>query len=157
MPFTDLPNTFGSNVPPLGAGEVIEAKVHNIDSFNDYTAGIEVGTFVKYDTGNIAPLDNSATPTIAGVSQRFLTGDMTKSTFTNEDQINVINYGYATVRVVTGDTPAKYGQVYAVNAPASTDWGFATTTSTDNVAVANCDFWENLGNDVWIVRMKEIL
>jgi hypothetical protein len=148
----------------LVAGEILKSKPHNTEAFELFEEGLVAGRFVKHDTGSIDMLDNSATPVIAGVSRRKLTsaiennGLYTKIGLAPDQVAEVHNFGYVTVEVVTGQTPAKYGQVYAVNAAASgANFGKATTVSTNNVAVPGCVFWEQKAPDVWLVVIPKYL
>jgi len=147
------------DVDGLDAGELFGGHVGNTDAFIDFEDGLNIGRFAKYDTGSLDNLDNSATPKIAGVVKRNLTGDLTKTVYDTEDDVaDLVNFGYVTVEVVDGDTPAKYGAVYAHNDSASTvDYGRATTTTTNNVEVVGADFWKEIKTNVWVVRLKTIL
>ena len=144
----------------IDAGEVLASHVNNTESFTTFQSGLIIGRFAKYDTGSLDILDGSATPTIAGVVKRNLTGDLSKVVYdTNDDAADCVNFGYVTVDVVAGNTPAKYGAVYAENAGvnAGADYGKATTLATGNVAIANADFWEEVKTNVWVVRLKSII
>lgn len=150
-------------MPDLVAGEIIKSKPHCTEAFEVFEEGLVPGRFVKYDSGSIDMLDNSATPVIAGISRRKLSSAIENINYTKlgmaPDQVaEVHNFGYATVEVVSGQTPAKYGQVYAVNAAASgANFGKATTVSTNNVAVPGCVFWEQKAPDVWLVVIPKYL
>ena len=73
------------------------------------------------------------------------------------DQVaEVCNFGYVTVEVLAGDTPAKYQQVYAVNT-AGANLGKATETATDNAIVPGCVFWEEKAPNVWLVLIPAYL
>lgn len=147
----------------LVAGEILKSKPHCTEAFELFEEGLVPGRFVKYDAGSIDMLDNSATPIIAGVARRKLTGAIENTSYTKlgmaPDQVaEVHNFGYVTVEVVVGNTPAKYGQVYAVNAAASgANFGKATTTATNNVAVPGCVFWEQKAPNVWLVVIPKYL
>ena len=148
------------DAPGLDAGEVIEGHVSNTDGFTTFESGLNIGRFAKYDTGSLDNLDGSATPVIAGVTRRNLTGDLTKTVYDTEDDIaEACNLGYVVVDVVTGLTPAKYGKVYAENAGvnAGADYGKATTLLTGNVDVVQADFWKEIKTDVWVVRLRSIV
>ena len=148
------------DAPGLDAGEVIEGHVSNTDGFLTFESGLHVGRFAKYDTGSLDNLDGSATPVIAAVVKRNLTGDLSKTVYDTEDDIaEGANFGYVTVDVVAGTTPAKYGTVYAENAGvnAGADYGKATTLVTGNVEVLQADFWKEIKTNVWVVRLRSIL
>jgi len=143
----------------LESGEVFRSHVNNTDAFRTYEDGLIKGRFAKYDTGSVDNMDGSATPTIIGIAARDLTSSMKKDTYdTTDDIANVHNFGYITVDVVAGNTPTKYGAVYAENAGinAGADYGKATTLSTGNVLVADADFWKEIKTNVWVVRLKKI-
>ena len=141
----------------LGSGEVITSKPYNTEAFSTFEDGVVQGRFVKYDTGSIDMLDESATPKIAGIVRRKIGGEIDGVTYTtaSDKVVEVHNFGMVTVDVVSGDTPAKYGVVYAVNASGA-DAGKATTTSTDNVNTG-CVFWEQMSTNVWLVLVPSYL
>ena len=122
-----------------------------------FEKGLIAGRFAKLDTGSIDNLDNSATPVIAGVVLRDIANPIEDlSTFNTDNAVKIeyMRQGLCTVEVVTGDTPAFGGTVYAHNDVASaTDYGKATTTSTNNVAV-DAEFIEEIATNVWLIRLK---
>lgn len=143
----------------LGAGEVIPSKPYNTETFKVFESGIIQGRFCKYDTGSIDMLDGSSTPKIAGITKRKVGGGIEVSTYTStsDTAIAVHNFGLVAVDVVSGNTPAKYGTVYAVNASGSgADFSKATTTSTNNVDTG-CVFWEQTDTNVWLVLIPSYL
>jgi major membrane immunogen (membrane-anchored lipoprotein) len=141
----------------LGSGEAIASKPYNTEMFTTFEDGVIQGRFVKYDTGSIDMLDASATPKIAGVVRRKIGGELEVGTYTtaSDTVVEVHNFGMVTVDVVSGNTPAKYGIVYAVNASGA-DAGKATTTATDNVNTG-CVFWEQMSTNVWLVLVPSYL
>jgi hypothetical protein len=160
MAFT---NTVLNEYAELGSGEVLRSKPSNVDSFSTFEDGLIFGRFAKYDTGSLDNLDNSATPTIAGIVNRDITQPTGVNTYDStrtpagSTSADCITFGFATVDVVTGDTPARYGVVYATNdglVPA--DYGKATTTSLNNEAT-NWVFLEEVQTDVWLVARKEMV
>jgi hypothetical protein len=149
-------NTVEQEIVGLDAGELLEGHVNNTDSFTSFEVGLKVGRFAKYDTGSLDNLDGSATPTIAGVVKRNLTGDLDKSVYDDEDDVaEVANFGYVVVEVVSGDTPSKYGPVYAENG--GVDYGKATTVSTNNTIVNGATFHKEIKENVWVVKLGQIL
>lgn len=146
----------------LGSGELLPNTNGLTLAFDNFEDGLIQGRFAKYDSGSLDNLDGSATPQIAGIARRLISGEIGVSTYrTTGDIINsvseVITTGMATVDVVTGDTPAKYGTAYAVNASGSgADFGKATTTSTDNVD-SGWVFWKETSPNVWLVVKKELV
>ena len=154
-------NTVLENFPDLGPGEVIASAPHSVQAFEVWEEGLVPGRFVKYDTGSIDLLDASATPLIAGVVRRKIASALENATYTKlgiaPDQVaEVCNFGYVTVEVLAGDTPAKYQQVYAVNT-AGANLGKATETATDNAIVPGCVFWEEKAPNVWLVLIPAYL
>lgn len=140
----------------LGAGEVITASPYNVSAFEQFEDGLIEGRFVKYDAGSIDKLDGSATPTIAGIARRKITGEIGTGIYRTSGQeidsvAEVINFGFATVTVTDAATPAKYDQVYTVNA-ATADSGKATDDS-DQLIVPGAIFWEEKQDGVWLVRI----
>ena len=147
MAFT---NTILEESSGLLAGEVIKSKPYNTEAFSVFEDGLVQGRFVKYDAGSIDNLDGSATPTIAGISRRLIGGEIGATTYTTADAAAEIHtFGFATVDVVAGDTPAKYGIAYAENQTAG-EYGKATTTSAGNVD-SGFVFWEEVSANVWLV------
>lgn len=153
-------NTVLEKSPALGSGEVIKSKPYNTEAFGTFENGLTQGRFAKYDTGSIDNLDASATPKIAGIVRRKISGELGVATYqTTGDIIDFVaevhTFGFATVDVVAGNTPAKYGIAYAVNV-AGADLGKATTVSTNNVD-SGWVFWEQLQAGVWLVARKELV
>lgn len=149
-------DTIQQDAPGLGAGELFKGHVNNTDAFSTFEDGLIVGRFAKYDTGSLDNLDGSATPTIAGVVKRNLTGDLTKTTYNTtgasvDDIAECVNFGYVTVAVTDTATPVKYGQVYAVNA-ATADAGKATNDS-GQLQIPGAIFWKEIKAGVWVVRI----
>jgi hypothetical protein len=140
------------DAPGLDAGELIAGHVGNTDGFTTFEDGLKVGRFAKYDAGSLDNLDSSATPVLAGIVKRNLTGDLNKVVYDTEDDIaELINFGYVTVDVVTGRTPTKYEQVYTINASGA-EAGKATDDNT-KLEVPGAIFWKEIKTDVWEVRI----
>lgn len=158
MAFND---TVLSAIPDLVAGEFIAASPYNCSAFEVWEEGLVPGRFAKYDTGSIDLLDTSATPVIAGVVRRKIASALENATYTKlgiaPDQVaEVVNFGFVTVEVLSGDTPTKYQQVYAVNT-AGANLGKATETSTNNAIVPGCVFWEAKAANTWLVLIPQYL
>lgn len=154
-------NTVLTEVPDLMPGEVIAASPHNVSAFDVFEEGLVPGHFVKYDAGSIDLLDASATPLIAGVARRKIASALENANYTKlgvapDSVAEICDFGHVTVQIPTGITPAKYGQVYAVNI-AGADIGKATTVSTNNAAVPGCVFWEKKGTNSWLIRIPKYL
>jgi len=142
--------------PDLPAGEVITASPYNVSAFELFENGLVEGRFCKFDGGSIDNLDASATPVIAGIVKRKITGEIGTGIYSTSgmeiDQVaEVINFGFATVAVMGADSPSKYDQVYTVNAD-SVDAGKATDSS-DATIVKGAVFWEEKKTGVWLVRV----
>lgn len=163
-------NTVLQDNPDLPAGEVIKASPHNVSAFEVFEDGLIEGRFCKFDTGSIDNLDSSATPTIAGIVRRKVTGEVNAvgtpgvySTSGQEiDQVaEVINFGFATVTVTDTADPSKYDAVNVVNADTA-DAGKATDAAVDAgppaiISAGNVVFWEQKAPNVWLVRINEFL
>lgn len=148
-------------VPDLMPGEFIAASPYNCSAFDVWEEGLIPGRFVKHDAGSIDLLDASATPVIAGVVRRKISSALENVGYTKlgiaPDQVaEIVNFGFVTVEIPTGVTPARYGQVYAVNATGA-DAGKATTVSASNVAVPGCVFWEPKRPGTWLVLIPKYL
>jgi hypothetical protein len=149
-------NTALQDNPDLPAGEVIAASPNNVSAFEIFENGLIEGRFCKYDSGSIDNLDASATPVLAGIVRRKLTGEIGTGIYSTTgatiDQVaEVINFGFATVTVTAAATPVKFDQVYTVNA-ATADAGKATDDS-GQLIVPGAIFWEQKASNVWLVRI----
>lgn len=146
----------------LGSGEVLRTRPYNVEAFSTFEDGLVMGRFAKYDTGSVDNLDGSSTPKIAGVVTRLIGGELGVNTYRKTGTLvdtvaEVMTTGFATVDVVSGNTPARYGIAYAVNASGSgADFGKATTTSTNNVD-SGYVFWEKVDTNVWLVAKASLV
>lgn len=146
----------------LGSGEVLRTRPYNVEAFSTFEDGLVMGRFAKYDAGSVDNLDNSATPKIAGIVTRLIGGELGVNTYRNTGTLvdtaaEVMTTGFATVDVVSGNTPVRYGIAYAVNASGSgADFGKATTTSTNNVD-SGYVFWEQVDTNVWLVAKASLV
>jgi hypothetical protein len=156
MAFDD---TVLSEYNELGSGEVLASMPNVIQAFETFEDGLVQGRFCKYDTGSVDNLDGSAIPTLAGVTVRDITQATAANTYDStrtpagDDVAMVCNFGYITVDVVSGldPAPAKYDQVYTVNATGA-DSGKATNDS-GQLEVLGAIFWEEKADNVWVVRV----
>lgn len=142
-------------------GEFIAASPYNCSAFDVWEEGLVPGRFVKYDAGSIDLLDTSATPVIAGVVRRKISSAMENLTYTKlgiaPDQVaEIVNFGFVSVEVLAGDTPARFQQVYAVNT-AGDHLGKATETAINNAIVPGCVFWEAKRPGTWLVLIPKYL
>jgi hypothetical protein len=156
-------NTVLQDNPDLGAGEFIAASPYNVSAFELFEDGLVEGRFVKYDTGSIDNMDGSASPVVAGIARRKITGEIGTGIYSTSgqaiDQVaEVINFGFATVAVTDAATPAKYGSVQFVNATGA-DAGKATDAAVASGIVSAGDvvFWEPKAAGVWLVRINKFL
>jgi len=156
-------NTVLQDNPDLGAGEFIAASPYNVSAFELFEDGLVEGRFVKYHTGSIDNMDGSASPVVAGIARRKITGEIGTGIYSTSgqaiDQVaEVINFGFATVAVTDAATPAKYGSVQFVNATGA-DAGKATDAdvATNIVSAGDVVFWEPKAAGVWLVRINKFL
>lgn len=150
-------------IADLPAGEVITASPYNVSAFEKFEDGLIEGRFVKFDTESIDKLDASATPIIAGIAKRKVTGEIGTGIYSASgqaiDQVaEVINFGFASVTVTDAATPAKYAPVYTINA-ATAETGKATQDSgaTGALLVEEVVFWEQKAANTWLVRINKYL
>lgn len=151
------------NISDLPAGEAITASPSNTSAYEVFQDGLIEGRFVKFDTGSVDILDTSATPVIAGIAKRKVTGEIGTGIYSTSgqeiDQVaEVINFGFATVTVQDAADPAKYDPVYTINLD-SAEAGKATEDSlaAGALLVADVVFWEQKAANVWLVRMNQYL
>lgn len=156
-------NAVLEEAPDLDAGEVIKSSPHSVQAFEVFEDGLIEGRFAKYDSGSLDNLDASATPKVAAIVKRKVTGEIGGGVYSTTGQsidsvAEGITYGYATVTVQDAADPTKYDPVYAINLD-SDERGKATEDSgaTGALAVANVDFWEQKAANVWLVRIKTTL
>jgi len=149
--------------PDLPAGEVIKASPYNVSAFEIFEDGLVEGRFCKYDTGSIDNLDASATPLIAGIARRKITGEIGTGIYSTSgqeiDQVaEVINFGFATVTVTDTADPAKYDAVNVIN-DGTADAGKATeaAVTAEIISAGDVVFWEPKAAGVWLVRINKFL
>lgn len=150
----------------LPAGEVITSAPYNVSAFEQFEDGLIEGRFCKFDTGQIDNLDASATPTIAGIVRRKITGEIGTGVYSTSgqeiDQVaEVINFGFATVTVTDAADPSKYDAVNVVNADTA-DAGKATDAAVTAgppaiISAGDVIFWEQKAANVWLVRINKFL
>ena len=143
---------FSNDIAGVGSGERYGKSNVELSS-TVFENGLIIGRFAKLDTGSIDLMDGSATPSIAGVVLRSVSGDLEAGEAVDNTvygQIDYIRSGLCTVAVKTGETPAVLGRVYVSNAGDAND-GLATATNTD-VAV-NAEFIMEIKTDVWLIYL----
>lgn len=145
----------------VDAGELNPNLSYKIDTYTaNYNAPLNTGKFAIIKTGNLANMDKTATPVVAGlVLQSVVNAIESGETYVKTGdgavyQVDVVSWGLGTVAVKSGDAPAKFGAIYAVNSGAvDADLGKATTTSTDNVLVKGY-FNREIKTGVWEVFIQ---
>jgi len=138
-----------SDALPTKAGEVYGTSYIALYA-TTFENGLKIGRFAKLDADSIDNLDTSATPVLAGVvinSASNIVEDGATYTTLNNSGINYLRSGLIAVDVKSGETPAKFGAVYASNTT-----GEATATNTD--LATNAEFIESLGTNLWLIRLK---
>ena len=158
MAFTNYSYT---EIGDVDAGVINGVLSYKVDTYTaNYNAPLNTGKFAIIKSGNLANMDKTATPVVAGlVLQSMVNAIENGETFvkTGEGavyQVDVVSWGLATVAVKAGDTPAKFGAIYAVNSGSvDADLGKATTTATDNVTVKGY-FNREIKTGVWEVFIQ---
>jgi len=143
------------DVAGVGSGQPSDIFAKFILSAEVFEDGLNIGRFAKLDTGSIDNMDASATPVLAGVVVRNVAnpiedGDTYKTA--NTIAVEYVRAGIVTVEVKTGETPAKFGAVFAHNL-ADADAGKAVTAVTDSVATT-AEFISEISPNVWTIRLK---
>lgn len=145
----------------VDAGVLNPNLSYKIDTFTvNYNAPLNTGKFAIIKTGNLANMDKTATPVVAGlVLQSVVNAIESGETYLKTGdgavyQVDVVSWGLATVAVKAGDTPAKFGTIYAVNSGVvDEDLGKATTTALNNVTVKGY-FNREIKTGVWEVFIQ---
>ena len=148
-------------ISEIDAGELNPNLSYKIDTFTaNYNAPLNIGKFAIIKTGNLANMDKTATPVVAGlVLQSVVNAIESGETYLKTGdgavyQVDVVSWGLATVAVKAGDTPAKFGAIYAVNSGlVDADLGKATVTATNNVLVKGY-FNREIKSGVWEVFIQ---
>lgn len=148
-------------ISEVDAGELNPNLSYKIDTYTaNYNAPLNTGKFAIIKTGNLANMDKTATPVVAGlVLQSVVNAIESVETYVKTGdgavyQVDVVSWGLGTVAVKAGDTPSKFGAIYAVNSGAvDSDLGKATTTATDNVSVKGY-FNREIKTGVWEVFIQ---
>ena len=156
-------NTVLQDNPDLPAGEVITASPYNVSAYEIFQDGLVEGRFCKFDTGSADNMDGSATPVVAGIAKRKVTGEIGSGVYSTTGQAidsvaEVINFGFATVTVTDAATPAKYDAVQYIN-DGTADAGKATdaAVAAGIVSAGDVVFWEQKAANVWLVRINKFL
>ena len=158
MAFTNYSYT---EIGDVDAGVINGVLPYKVDTYTaNYNAPLNTGKFAIIKSGNLANMDKTATPVVAGlVLQSMVNAIENGETFVKTGdgaayQVDVVSWGLATVAVKSGDTPAKFGAIYAVNSGVvDADLGKATTIPTGNVAVKGY-FNREIKTGVWEVFIQ---
>lgn len=158
MAFTNYSYT---EIGDVDAGVINGVLPYKVDTYTaNYNAPLNTGKFAIIKSGNLANMDKTATPVVAGlVLQSMVNAIENGETFvkTGEGavyQVDVVSWGLATVAVKSGDTPARFGAIYAVNSGVvDADLGKATTIPAGNVAVKGY-FNREIKTGVWEVFIQ---
>ena len=157
MAFTNYSYT---EIGDVDAGVINGVLPYKVDTYTaNYNAPLNTGKFAIIKSGNLANMDKTATPVVAGlVLQSMVNAIENGETFvkTGESavyQVDVVSWGLATVAVKSGDTPAKFDAIYAVNSGVDADLGKATTTPMNNAAVKGY-FNREIKTGVWEVFIQ---
>lgn len=145
---------FQEDPKQVGSGELFGDN-NIVLTFATFEDNLIMGRFAKYDTGSLDNLDASATPVIAGVVLRNITGALEDASLIDadiQDKALAIRSGLVTVDVVSGDTPVKFGAVSAHNV-AGVDEGKATTTVSGSTVLTGAEWIKEIATDVWLVRL----
>ena len=148
-------------ISEVDAGELNPNLSYKIDTYTaNYNAPLNTGKFAIIKSGNLANMDGTATPVVAGLVLQSVTNAIESGeTYVKTGdgaayQVDVVSWGLATVAVKPGDIPAKFGAIYAVNsAVIDADLGKATTTPTGNVAIKGY-FNREIKKGVWEVFIQ---
>jgi hypothetical protein len=150
-----------TQIEAVDAGVISGALSYKVDTYTvNYNAPLNTGKFAIIKSGNLSNMDKTATPVVAGLVLQSVTNAIESGeTFTKTGdgavyQVDVVSFGLATVSVKAGDTPAKFGAVYAVNSGAvDADLGKATTVSSGNVLVKGY-FNREIKSGVWEIFIQ---
>lgn len=148
-------------ISEVDAGELNPNLSYKIDTYTaNYNAPLNTGKFAIIKSGNLANMDKTATPVVAGlVLESVVNAIESGETYVKTGdgavyQVDVLTWGVGTAAVKDGDTPAKFGAIYAVNSGAvDADLGKATTTATNNVSVKGY-FNREIKTGVWEVFIQ---
>src|SRR5699024_5814539 len=135
----------------VGAGERY-GNTNVILSADGFEDGLKVGHFVQLLDGEIANLNETADPVIAGVPLRNVAASVESDGTVDASLYSSVEYlrqGLVTVRVAEGAEPVQFGRVYADNAT-----GEALTTG--GIPTAG-EFIREVKEGVWLMHMAGIV
>ena len=151
-----FPTGFLGDPQQVGSGQRF-GQINIMLSAADYEDGLKIGLFARVDVNELKNMDGSGAPVIAGVvdrSTRYATNAVAiDKSVEPESAIDYMRSGLITVQVKTGETPAKFGEVFASNAGDAFD-GQALAVQGGTGAVTDAEFIEEISTDVWLIRLK---
>ena len=148
----------GREIEAVDAGEGFGTYPSAQSTYTTFENGIVEGRFVKLDAGSIDALDNSATPVIAGVLLRDLTGAIESNGLTDvtyQTSVQVIEDGYVTIDIQAAAVPTALSQVYLVNSVADSGKVTQNSAFTDAIAV-DAYFVREVKTGVWLIKINKI-
>ena len=145
----------GQELQAVDAGEGFGTYPSAQSTYTTFQNSIAEGRFVKLDTGSIDALDNSATPLIAGVLLRNISGAIESNGLTDttyQTSVQVIEDGYVTIDIQASAVPTALSQVNSV-----ADSGKVTQDSAFADAIAvDAYFVREVKTGVWLIKINKI-
>ena len=153
MAFTGRQDEIGK----IGSGEII-GNVGIVSTYTVFEDGLKGGLFAKYNstTGGVESINGSATPTVAGVVKRDVTGaieDAGTYTADNNVTVDVIESGLVTLETVPGVTINKFDPVFVSNQGNADDGRVTNAPATGNVTLFSY-FYQEVDTNVWAIVLK---
>mgnify|MGYP003641093266 CR=1 FL=1 len=145
----------GQELQAVDAGEGFGTYPSAQSTFQN---SIAEGRFVKLDTGSIDALDNSATPLIAGVLLRNISGAIESNGLTDttyQTSVQVIEDGYVTIDIQASAVPTALSKVYLVNSVADSGKVTQDSAFADAIAV-DAYFVREVKTGVWLIKINKI-
>lgn len=142
-------------IESAGAGKVYkEEQAITLTAAKGEWQDIKMGRFAQIKVGVLQPMDGAASPNVAGVVKYTPVNAIEDGETVNDATVNEVEYvrsGLISVAVKSGQTaPNKFAAVQAYNT-AGADLGLAVASGG---VATNAEFIEDLGNDVWLIRLK---
>jgi len=147
-----FPSAFENDPINVRSGERVGQNISVLGT-TQYASDLVPGRFAQVVGGTVSNIDGTATPVIAGIPLREVTGDVESAGEYNANIFGQIEYGHRgmfTVQAVTGQDPSLHQALFIHNL-ADADAGKATTTDSADTVAANAEFIRDLGGDVWMV------
>jgi hypothetical protein len=140
------------------AGGELQGTSHVIYGTTAFDNGLKVGRFAKITGSQVGNMNASATPVIAGVVLREVSGVLGSQSAATIDSsiitnVSLCNHGLVTVDVKAGQTPTPFAPVFASNVGDASD-GLATLTADAGAKVAiNAKYIQQVDAGVWLIQM----